>query len=91
MKIFIACSKWSYKYVDAIKRQLEFLGHEAILPNFFDTPMIEEEIKANMSKEEHIEFCRNSFLESQSKSKNSDAILVANFDKEKMELFIRII
>lgn len=83
MKIFIACSKWSYKYVNKIKLQLELMGHEVVLPNFFDTPMIEEEIKLNMSKEEHIEFCRKSFLESQEKSKNSDAILIANFDKQK--------
>ena len=83
MKIFIACSKYSYKYVANIKLQLEFLGHEVILPNFFDTPMIEEEIKSTQTKEEHIDFCRNSFLESQEKAKNSDAILVANFDKEK--------
>ena len=83
MKIFIACSKYSYKYVDKIKLQLEFLGHEVILPNFFDTPMIEEEIKENKSKEEHIEFCRKSFLESQNKAKESDAILVLNFEREK--------
>lgn len=83
MKIFIACSKWSYKYVNNIKKQLEFIGYEVLLPNFFDTPMIEEEIKTNLTKEQHVDFCRKSFLESQAKTKNSDAILVANFDKEK--------
>ena len=63
MKIFIACSKYSYKYVKNIKLQLEILGHEVILPNFFDTPMIEEEIKKTQTREDHIVFCRKSFLE----------------------------
>jgi len=83
MKVFIACSKWFYNEVNNIKKQLEFMGYEVILPNFFDTPMIEEEIKKELSKEEHIDFCRKSFLESQEKSRNSDIILVLNFDKEK--------
>ena len=82
-KIFIACSKHFYDCIPKIKKQLELMGYEVILPNFYDTPMIEEEIKENKSKEEHIEFCRKSFLESQNKAKESDAILVLNFEREK--------
>ena len=82
-KIFIACSKHFYDRIPKIKLELELLGYEVILPNFYDTPMIEEEIKENKSKEEHIEFCRKSFLESQNKAKESDAILVLNFEREK--------
>ena len=81
-KIFIACSKHFYEHVPKIKQELELMGYETILPNFYDTPMIEEKIKEK-SKEEHIEFCKKSFLESQNKAKESDAILVLNFDKEK--------
>ena len=82
-KIMIACSKHFYNCIPKIKQQLELMGYEVILPNFYDTPMIEEEIKVNKSKEEHIEFCKKSFLESQKKAKESDAILVLNFDRVK--------
>lgn len=82
-KIMIACSKHFYNCIPKIKQQLELMGYEVILPNFYDTPMIEEEIKQNKIKEEHIEFCKKSFLESQKKAKDSDAILVLNFDRVK--------
>lgn len=82
-KIFIACSKNFYNEISKIRKQLELMGYETILPNFYDTPMIEEEIKENRSKEDHIEFCRKSFLESQFKAKESDAILVLNFEIKK--------
>lgn len=83
-KIFISCSKHFYDRVPKIRQQLELMGYEVILPNFYDTPMIEEEIKEISTKEEHIEFCKNSFLESQRKAKNSDAILVLNFEKTEL-------
>lgn len=82
-KIMIACSKHFYDLIPKIKQQLELMGYEVILPNFYDTPMIEEEIKQNNTKEEHIEFCKKSFLESQKKAKECDAILVLNFEREK--------
>lgn len=82
-KIFIACSKHFYDRIPKIKQELELMGYETILPNFYDTPMVEEEIKENSSKEEHIEFCKKSYLESQRKAKESDAILVLNFEREK--------
>lgn len=82
-KIMIACSKHFYNRIPKIKLELELLGYEVILPNFYDTPMIEEEIKQNKSKKEHIEFCKKSFLESQAKARYCDAILVLNFDREK--------
>lgn len=82
-KIFIACSKWCYEYVPAIKQRLEQIGYQVILPNCFDGPFIEERIKVDMTKEEHVEFCRNAFSESMEKAKISDAILVVNMDKEK--------
>ena len=82
-KIFIACSKHFYGEIPKIKSELELMGYETILPNFYDTPMIEEEIKENNSVEEHIEFSKKSFLESSKKAKESDAILVLNFDREK--------
>lgn len=82
-KIMIACSKHFYNRIPKVKKQLELMGYETILPNFYDTPMIEEEIKQNKSIEEHIEFCKKSFIESEEKVKECDAILVLNFDRIK--------
>lgn len=83
MKIFIACSKWSYWLIPEIKKELELLGHEIILPNFFDDPLVEERIKKEMTIQEHQDFCRESFKISRQKSEESDVILVLNVDKEK--------
>lgn len=59
------------------------MGYETILPNFYDSPMIEEKIKKEQTKKEHIEFCRRSFVESRKKAQISDATLILNFDKIK--------
>lgn len=80
-KIFIICSKWCYIFVPAIEKRLNQLGYKVVLPNFFDDPMIEERIKKKMSKEEHVEFCRESFKLSQANVKNSDMTLVLNVNK----------
>ena len=80
MKIFIACSKWNYKYIPYVKNKLERLGHSVILPNYYDDPMIEERIR-NISIEEHQKFYVDSFKMSQQKSAESDCILVLNMDK----------
>lgn len=82
-KIFIVCSKWSYSFVPTVVNRLKQLGYEVILPNYFNDPMIEEKIKNDMTKEEHIEFCRKSFKTSQEKVRNSDITLVINLDKFK--------
>lgn len=82
-KIFIACSKWCYNFVPIVQNRLRQLGYEVILPNFFDDPMIEERIKNGMTQEEHIDFCHNSFKISQNKAKESDMLLILNFNKIK--------
>lgn len=82
MKIFIACSKWNYKFIPYVKNKLEELGHEVILPNYYDDPMIEERIKKFGSVQDHEEFCKLSFNVSRQKSLDSDAILVLNMDKK---------
>lgn len=83
MKIYIACSKWSYEYIDKIKKELQFMGHEVILPSSYDYPMKEERIKESSTKEDHINFVRNCLSESQKKTKQADILLVLNFDKVK--------
>ena len=82
-KIFIACSKWCYQFIPEFKQALELMDFEVILPNYYDNPMIEEDIKANGDLISHQEFCKQSFKLSMQKSKESDAILVLNLDKIK--------
>ena len=55
MKIFIACSKWCYKYIPEVKKELEYLNHEVILPNYYDDPFIEERIKNLSAMQENID------------------------------------
>lgn len=81
MKIFIVCSKFNYKYIKEIKKALELMNYEVILPNYYETPYIEEEIKGDKIK--HQKFCEESFSISREKVKNCDATLVLNFDKIK--------
>lgn len=82
MKVFIVCSKWNYGFIPAVKNDLEQLGHEVILPNYYDDPMVEERIKKFGSTKEHEEFCSLSFEVSRQKSIDSDCILVLNMDKQ---------
>lgn len=80
-KIFIVCSKWCYTFIPGIVERLKQLGYDVILPNFYDDPMIEERIKKEMSKKDHIEFCRESFKLSRDNARNSDITLVLNANK----------
>lgn len=82
MKVFIACSKWNYDYIPTVKNELEELGHEVILPNYYDDPLIEERIKKFGTTKDHEDFCRVSFEISRQKSIDSDCILVLNMDKK---------
>lgn len=82
-KIFIACSKWCYHYIPEIKQALELMDFEVILPNYYDNPMIEEDLKTNSDVMTHQEFCKKAFETSRKKSEESDAILVLNMDKIK--------
>ena len=87
MKIFICCSKYFYNRISEIKERLENSGHEITLPNSYEHPFKEEEIK-KLSKEEHIQW-KSAMLRSQeSKVKSNDAILVLNFDKNESKNYI---
>lgn len=80
MKIFIVSSKHFYKYVPKIKEELEKKGHKVMLPNSFDFPLKEEEMK-KLSDEEHKEWKSKMMKLHGPKIKKNDAILVLNFKK----------
>lgn len=80
MKIFICCSKHFYHKISPIKEELERLGHEITLPNSYDNPMKEEEIK-KISREEHSKWKGEMIKLQDKKVQANDAVLVLNFEK----------
>ncbi len=80
MKIFICCSKHFYHKVDPIKKALEEMGHEITVPNSFDAPFKEEEMKKS-GKDLHAKWKSEMIKKQETKIKINDAILVLNFDK----------
>ena len=55
MKIFICCSKHFYTKIQPIKEELEKKGHIITLPNSYENPLQEEQMK-KLSPQHHIEF-----------------------------------
>ena len=82
MKLLIVCSKQFYSRIDEIKKGLEERGIEVLLPNTYTNPGLEQEMW-NQGEEAHREFKSRMFKMSEDKIKNSDGVLVLNFDKEK--------
>jgi len=80
MKIFICASKYNYGHVADIKEKLEKIGHQITVPNCYDDPMKEEEIK-KLGKEDHHKWKRDMINLQKEKVDANDCILVLNFEK----------
>ncbi|MDP3881689.1 MAG: hypothetical protein Q8Q31_02315 [Nanoarchaeota archaeon] len=87
MRIFICCSKHHYNKIPEIKRTLEMNGHMITLPNSYDAPFKEEEMK-KIGKEEHVSWKANMIKKQDEKVKANDAVLVLNFDKNGQKNYI---
>ena len=87
MKIFIACSKHFYHKIPEIKGKLEKDGHKLTMPNSYENPFYEEEIKSK-SLEEHVKWKGEMIKKDKGNIKPNDAILVLNFDKNGEENYI---
>ncbi|HSX48201.1 MAG TPA: hypothetical protein VLF41_01710 [Candidatus Nanoarchaeia archaeon] len=81
MKIFICCSKAFYPQVEAVKRTLEAAGHTITLPNSFDNPGREDEVRA-VSAKAHSSWKAEMIREQNRKIEANDAILVLNLEKD---------
>jgi len=68
MKIFICASKYNYKYIPEIKKELEGLGHEITLPNSFDDPFVENRTREE-SAEKHVQLKQKFFREQVKKNR----------------------
>jgi hypothetical protein len=87
MNIFICASKHCYGSIPEIKNQLEGVGHTVTLPNSFDDPMQEEDIKS-MAPEKHQAWKANMLGLQSEKVAANDAILVMNMEKNGQENYI---
>lgn len=87
MKIFICCSKHFYDKIEPIREYLESKGHIITLPNSYNNPFLEEELKQK-SKEKHIAFKSEMIRLQEEKVKNNDAILVLNYNKNGQQNYI---
>jgi len=87
MKIFICCSKHIYDRVPPIKEYLEKAGHRITLPNSFDAPMKEEEMK-KLSRKEHASWKGEMLRLQEKKIREVDALVIVNFEKHGQENYI---
>lgn len=87
MKLFICCSKHFYGKVAQIKENLEKAGHIITLPNSYDYPLKEEEMK-NLGEEPHNKWKSEMIKLQEIKIKDAEAVLILNFDKEDMKNYI---
>jgi hypothetical protein len=78
MKIFICASKYNYGHVADIKKELENSGHIITVPNSYDEPMKEEEVK-KLGQEEHAKWKGDMIRLQKEKVDANDCILVLNF------------
>lgn len=81
MKLMIACSKHHYNKIQKIAEILEQKGHKLKMPNSYDQPFKEEEMK-NLSEEEHIKWKAEMMQKDEQNIKPQDGILVLNYEKK---------
>lgn len=87
MKIFIICSKRFYDQIQEIQTKLEKVGHILTLPNCYDDPTTEERYRA-LGQEEHTKWKATMIDKSENTIRNSDAVLVLNFNKGDLKNYI---
>lgn len=86
MKIFIASSKHFYHLIPPIQAALEAAGHIITLPNSYEEPMKELEMK-ELGAEAHREW-KATMIRKKQGLLDADTLLVLNFEKEGRENYI---
>ncbi|MBI2102702.1 hypothetical protein HYT55_02595 [Candidatus Woesearchaeota archaeon] len=87
MNIFLCCSKHFYDKIPPIKETLEKKGHNITLPNSYDEPFKEDEVR-RLGEKEHQEWKAMMIRLQETKIKANDAILVLNFEKKGMANYV---
>lgn len=80
MKIFICASRYLYEHVGKVKEELEKAGHVITVPNSYDNPGKENEMK-EVGSEEHSKWKRSMIRLQKEKVLANDAIVVLNMEK----------
>ncbi|MEK7519810.1 MAG: hypothetical protein AAB581_01005 [Patescibacteria group bacterium] len=80
MKLFICCSKHVYEKIPPIQEQLERMGHVITLPNSYEEPMKEEDMK-KVSPEAHQKWKADMIHRQKAKVLDNDAVFVPNLEK----------
>ncbi|MBT4135515.1 hypothetical protein HOD75_03465 [archaeon] len=81
MKILIVCSKHFYHRIPEIQQPLETAGHELSMPNSYDEPLKEEDMKVR-GLEAHVEWKAEMLRRDEENIQPQDALLVLNFEKK---------
>ncbi len=87
MKIFIVCSKHFYDRIPDIQKELEEEGHEVSMPNSYDEPLKEEQMKVE-GLEAHVEWKAEMMRRDRENIEPNDAVLVLNFEKKEQPNYI---
>jgi hypothetical protein len=80
MRLFIACSKHFYHRIPEIQKELEKLGHQVSMPNSYDEPMKEEEMKKK-GLEAHVQWKEEMLRKDKQNIEPNEGILVLNLLK----------
>jgi len=78
MKIFIICSKAFYDRIPTIKSKLESMGHIITLPNCYDNPGLESEVRGTA---QHANWKSEMVKHSEKVISAVDSVLVLNYEK----------
>ncbi len=87
MNLLIICSKVFYSLIPEIKYTLEAKGHKVLLPNCYDQPKTEMEMK-KLGDKEHAKFKASMFKQSEKVISSVDAVLVLNLNKNGVSGYI---
>lgn len=87
MKIFICSSKHIYDKIPPIKDGLERFGHLITLPNSYEEPMKEEEMK-KIGEKDHAEWKAMMIRKQREKVESNDAVLILNFEKNNIKNYV---
>ena len=87
MKIILICSKYFYNKIPEIKRKLEEKGHKLKMPNSYENPFHELELK-RFGKEQHIKWKAEMMRKDETNIKTQDAVLVINLEKNNISNYI---
>jgi hypothetical protein len=87
MRLFLCTSKHCYDRLEPIRSALVALGHEVTMPNSYDEPFKEDEVKG-LGPEEHRKWKAAMIQDQAVKIGSNDAILVVNLEKYGQENYI---